>query len=443
MTKVFLFLFCSLSLAQANTIQSGPMLGHVSLRAANIWVQTQNPGSITLHYWEKSKPASQQSLSATMNDQLGNVHTFQLANLHPQTTYQYQLTDHKGRELAKPLEFTTQTLWHWRHDPPEFSVLTGSCNFENEADFDRAGNPYGDGWEIFYRMAEEDADMMLWLGDNWYYREVDYTAEQSLLHRVMRDRSWPHLQPLMKKMANYAIWDDHDYGPDNSDSSFIYKEKALELFKNYWANPSYGMPEAEGIYSKVQYNDVDFFLMDDRYHRSNEKFPDGPEKIMYGPEQLTWLKNQLLGSKAPFKIIVGGNQMLNDHHPWEGWDKYRHERDAFLQWVDDNKIEGILFLSGDKHHSELLKIHRENNYPFHELTCSPFTAGTHEHALENDLANPSLVKGTLVGTKNYCKLNFSGTLKDRRLKIQVIGPEGQIHWTKTINASLLKHKGTD
>ncbi len=416
------------------------MLGHVTLRAANIWVQSEEKGSVNLSYWETEKPNQGATLKAQLNHELGNIHTFKLSDLFPGTQYQYKIHFTKSSKKSKTFSFTTQTLWQWRTDPPEFTVLTGSCNFENEADFDRAGKPYGDGWEIFYRMAEEDADMMLWLGDNWYYREVDYTAEQSLLHRVMRDRSWPHLQPLMNKMPNYAIWDDHDYGPDNSDGSFIFKKQSLELFKNYWANPSYGMPETDGIFSKVQFNDVDFFLMDDRYHRSHEKFPDGPEKIMYGKGQLTWLKNQLMASKAPFKFIVGGNQMLNDPHPWEGWDKYRHERDAFLQWIDDNKIPGIIFLSGDKHHSELLKVHRDNNYPLHELTCSPFTAGTHEHSLENDLKNPNLVKGTLVGTKNYCKLDFKGPRKDRRLEIQIIGPEGQIHWQKTINSSLLEHK---
>lgn len=432
---ITLFTAC---LAHANSIKSGPMLGHVTLRAANIWIQAKEQGEVKLHYWEKSHPDDITKIAGQLNEVLGNVHTFKLSNLFPGTEYNYQVFFGKSAKKTKTFSFSTQKLWQWREDPPEFSVLTGSCNFENEADFDRAGKPYGDGWEIFYRMAEEDADMMLWLGDNWYYREVDYTAEQSLLHRVMRDRSWSHLQPLMQSMPNYAVWDDHDFGPDNSAGDFIFKEKSLELFKNYWANPSYGMPEAEGIFSKVQFNDVDFFLMDGRYHRSHEKFPDGPEKIMFGQEQLTWLKNQLVASKAPFKFIVGGNQMLNDHHPWEGWDKYRHERDAFLQWIDDNKIPGIIFLSGDKHHSELLKVNREGNYPLHELTCSPFTAGTHEHALENDLKNPSLVKGTLVGTKNYCKLDFKGPRKDRRLEVQVIGPEGQVHWSKTINSSLLK-----
>ena len=439
MRKICLLLLLLPFFSLANKISAGPMLGHVTLRAANIWVQAEKPGPIAITYWEKTNLKTKKTLKAQLNQPLGNIHTFKLKELHPNTAYQYQITFDQPTNQNKPLSFTTQDLWQWRHDPPAFSVLTGSCNFENEADFDRAGKPYGSGWEIFHRMADEDADMMLWLGDNWYYREVDYAAEQSLLHRVKRDRSWPHLQPLMSKMPNYAIWDDHDFGPDNSAGDFIFKEKSLELFKNYWANPSYGMPETDGIFTKVQFNDVAFFLMDDRYHRSHEKFPDGPEKIMYGEGQLTWLKNQLVASNAPFKFIVGGNQMLNDHHPWEGWDKYRDERDAFLQWIDDNKIPGIVFLSGDKHHSELLKIHRDNNYPLHELTCSPFTAGTHEHALDNDLKNPSLVKGTLIGTKNYCKLNFSGPRKDRRLQIEVIGPEGQIHWKKTINSSLLTH----
>ncbi len=77
---------------------------------------------------------------------------------------------------------------------------------ENEGIYDRTGNPYGSGHEaIFSQIASEDAEVMLWIGDNWYYREVDFDAEQNLLHRVMRDRSQAHLQPIYQKFAKYLI----------------------------------------------------------------------------------------------------------------------------------------------------------------------------------------------------------------------------------------------
>ncbi|WP_223788064.1 alkaline phosphatase D family protein [Marinicella meishanensis] len=425
----------------AKSIVAGPMLGHVSLRGANVWVQSEHPGTVSITYWPADQPRAKQSLSAQVNAAMGNTHTFHLTRLEPDTTYQYRLTvNGKKVRRQQPYQFTTQTLWQWRFDPPDFSVLAGSCNFVNETVYDRPGTPYGSGHEaMFGQMATEDAEVMLWIGDNWYYHEVDYDNANSLLYRVMYDRKQPFLQPLYHKFANYATWDDHDFGPNNSGREFIFKDQALEIFKNYWANPSYGMPEEKGVFTRVSHNDIDFFLLDNRYHKSHENMIDGPDKIYYGQAQLDWLKNSLLASYAPFKIIVGGGQMLNDHHAFEGWDKYRHERDPFLAWLDEQKIPGVMFLSGDKHHSEMLRADRPGAYPLYEMTCSPLTAGTHSSKSGGDLDNPRLVPGSLVNHHNYCKFTFTGPRTDRSLRIDIMGANGEQYWSKQIKSSVLSY----
>jgi len=159
---------------------------------------------------------------------------------------------------------------------------------------------------------------------------------------------------------------------------------------------------------------------------------------MYGKAQMKWLKNQLAASRQPFKFIVGGNQMLNDYSQYEGWSLYRHERDNFLKWLADNKIEGVFFLSGDRHHTELLKIKRKNAYPLYELTCSPFTAGTHLKYIEREL-KPILVPGSLVGEKNFCKFTFSGPRKDRDMTIEVFDKNGQRKFQTKIKQSVLTY----
>ncbi len=426
---------------EAKRLVAGPLLGHVALRGANIWVQSPDAGDVSISYWIEGQTKQKTTIQAKVNSELGNIHTFKLTDLEPGTTYQYAF-DINGRKekVDTPYQFTTQTLWQWRTDPPDFSIMAGSCNFINESSYDRPGKPYGSGHEaIFSQIAKEDADAMFWIGDNWYYREVDFDAEQNLLHRVKRDRSQSFLQPIYQKFANYATWDDHDFGPNNSGSEFILKEQALKIFKNYWANPSYGTPEQAGVFTKVSYNDIEFFMMDNRYNKSHENFPDGPDKVFYGQEQLTWLKNSLMASYAPFKIIVGGGQMLNNHHDFEGWDKYRYERDPFLAWLDNNKITGVMFLSGDKHHTEMLRADRPGAYPLYEMTCSPLTAGTHSSKSGGDLDNPRLVPGSLVNEHNYCKFSFSGPRTDRRLKIDVIGHGGKKYWTKQIKSSVLSY----
>lgn len=437
---LFLLLLCS-SYSYAAQLKSGPMLGHTALRGANIWIEMDSPGHAMINYWQAGDKKNSKSVYAKIDAKTYNMHTFKLKGLEPNHTYHYQIWVDKKPIQKKSDYFTfkTQDLWMWHHDAPDFSVITGSCNFENEEAHDRAGTPYGGGYEIFDTIAQQKGDMMLWLGDNWYYREVDFDAEQNMIYRASKDKGRDFLQPIFKKFPNYAIWDDHDFGPDNSGGYFIHKQKSLDIFKNIWANPSYGMPETSGTFTKVRFNDVDFFLLDDRYHRSNEFLPDGKDKHMYGEAQLLWLKNQLVASKQPFKFIVGGNQMLNDYHKFEGWDKYRYERDAFLEWLDEAKIEGVVFLSGDKHHTEMLKIPRKNAYPLYELTCSPFTAGTHEKWLADERKKPTLIQETLVGVKNFCKLNFHGTQKNRSLTLESFDVDGKKMWSKQLKHSELTY----
>lgn len=116
-------------------------------------------------------------------------------------------------------------------------------------------------------MAEMPADFMIWNGDNLYLREADYGSEYGIRYRYSKHFSSPYLKKLMAIRPNYATWDDHDYGPDDSNLSFDLKKISTECFKNYWANKAYGEPDNEGIYGKFEMYDSEFFLLDDRYHR--------------------------------------------------------------------------------------------------------------------------------------------------------------------------------
>ena len=109
---------------------------------------------------------------------------------------------------------------------------------------------------------------MLWLGDNVYFREPD-DSRTGVYHRYTHDTSI-RITMLLGAVHHYAIWDDHDYGPQQPDMrSFIYKGHiTLEAFKNFWANPTYGIPKNKGITTQFKWSDIDFFLMDNRYFRT-------------------------------------------------------------------------------------------------------------------------------------------------------------------------------
>lgn len=424
---------------------SGPMLGQNDYRTAKIWMEpAPEVKTLVIRYWKKGN--SSQAKNKVLNlGAVGGLVDFnpvqtEIGGLDPGTSYEYRIIIN-GKESTYSGEFTTRELWQWRKPAPDFSFLTGSCTYFNEPEFDRPGKPYGLDSSIFETMAREKSAFMLWLGDNWYTREVDYTSEWGLWYRASRDRSMSVLQSFLKAMPHYAIWDDHDYGPNDLGKSYHLKNTTREVFKNYWANPSYGNGR-EGIYTKLSYSDVDFFLLDDRTWRTEDDMPStingqpNPDKQMLGKEQLDWLKNALVASQASFKIIVVGSQVLNPVSPFDKLLDFPAEYNELTGFIAELKISGILFLTGDRHHSEIIKVNRVNNYPLYDITVSPLTSGTHVFgAAEKD--NPYRVFG-LDQKQNYGKISLTGARGNRQLTVQFLGVKGEDLGNWSINEKDLK-----
>jgi len=417
------------------------MLGQVELRDAKIWSEVSSSAkNVKLVY---NKKGNTQKITMVYKGVLGNSFNpiqFVIGGLEPNTTYQYQILI-DGKVQKQQGQFTTKDLWQYRKPVPDFSFITGSCAFFNEAVYDRPGPGYGSDSSIFETMAKEKAAFMLWLGDNWYTREVDYFSEWGLWYRAHRDRKMPVLQNLLKAMPHYAIWDDHDYGPNDIGSNYILKETSRDVFKNYWSNPSYGQ-DGEGIYTMMSYGDADFFLCDDRWWRS----PDGvkgsingqrnPAKKMLGEKQMDWLKNSLLYSRAAFKIIAIGTQVLNPVSPNDKLSDFPVEYNELMNFLKDYGINGVMFLTGDRHHSEIIKIDRAGTYPLFDITVSPLTAGSYKFG-GPELNNPYRVFG-FAEKQNYARFNFSGVRNERKLVVEFIGLKGDKLGEWSINEKQLK-----
>jgi alkaline phosphatase D len=348
--------------------------------------------------------------------------------------YDYEvLVNGKKMAFDYALEFQTQDLWQYRHDPPAFSFIFGTCNYVNEEATDRPGRGYGGADEVYAAMHAKKPDFMLWGGDNFYYREPDYTRT-GMIHRNDHARAVKAMQPLLANVHHYAVWDDHDYGPNDSDRSFPLKHMSLEMFKLYWGNPNYVFPN-EGITGKFQWADVEFFLMDDRWNKAPNELND-PNKDYWGAKQMNWLLDALTTSKASFKIIVNGGQVISPAKVFENMANYEAERTYLLKELKNRKIPGVLFLSGDRHISNLNKLEREGTYPLYDLTVSPMTAGKAD-AVKQDY-NETLVPGTLVQERAFSKIEVTGPLKDRTLTMTICNVKGETIWTKEIKSNQLK-----
>ena len=407
---------------------SGPMIGHVSMRSAQLWIQTTNPAPVFVQF--KAQGAQEWRQSDTLETSREQAHAAQLTleGLEPGTTYEVRFVV-DGEALTEDMEVQTQVLWDYRMDPPPFSFVTGSCAYINEAQYDRPGRPYGGGYEIFDSMAADAPDMMLWLGDNIYLREVDFQSYSGFLHRYSHTRQTPEMASLLKACPNYAIWDDHDFGPNDSDGSWVHADWSREAFKTFWSNPSYGLPESPRCVSTAfRFVDMEFFLLDNRTYRVNHQNKTNAPQVL-GQAQIDWLIQALQKSRAPYKFVCIGGQVLNDAAVYENVSQFPSEREEILRRLAEEDIRGVVFLSGDRHTTELSEMELSNGRMVYDLTVSPLTSGP-GHAREE--GNSLRVDGTYVEQRNYAKLSFEGPRKDRSCTIEVKDTFGETLWTRTL-----------
>jgi alkaline phosphatase D len=176
-----------------------------------------------------------------------------------------------------------------------------------------------------------------------------------------------------------------------------------------------------------------FFLLDDRWFRAPNDEAN-PDKDYFGQAQLQWLKDALIASRAKFKIIASGGQLISPAAVFENYATYPTEQKKFIQILQDSKAKGLFLLSGDRHCTELMKLERPGTYPIYELTTSSLTAGVHK----SDEENAARVPGTLLAEHNAALLTFSGTKDDRTMKIKIMKADGSEAWSREIRASELK-----
>ena len=438
MKQSILFSLMFISTYAQDLINSGPMVGYSTMQEVLLWVQTEERANVHFEYYEINNPKVKFSTDKIETEKKnGYVAKLIADQVIPGKKYKYEVYINNYKiERNYAMEFQTQELWKWRTDPPDVKFIIGSCSYINEPKFDRPGKPYGSNFEIFNSINKKNPDFMLWLGDNTYLREPDWNSRTGFIKRYSHTRAFPELQPLLASTHHYATWDDHDYGPNNSDGSFWLKETASEIFKLFWGNPNYNVTGKGGITGFFQWSDLDFFLLDNRYHRTANNNLTG-NRQMLGKDQIDWLINALSFSQASFKFVAVGGQVISNGAVYENYATYPDERKYLLDKIREAKIEGVIFLDGDRHHTILSKMQETKNvYPLYDLTCSSLTAGVNN---DNEPYNSFKLEETFVNVNNFGMLNVTGPTNERELTIQIFDKDGKELWIKSIKANDLKY----
>ena len=403
------YLFCLLTVltlssnSQSYKIKSGPFLGYGDEQVDNFWLLVKNriPKNNTIDTAELSF-----LIQKEMNTGLQEM--IVIDSIHTLKNNEYIIKGHFNVSERASVDST-------------FSFLIGSCAFPYPFAF----------WsglkkeKIFKNMTNESSDLMVWMGDNTYYLFGEWKSKGKMINKQLFMRNKKCINELLKSSRQLAIWDDHDYGPNNSDGKFEYKTSSLEVFNMFWPNKLRKPEATKGVFFSYNHGPIEFLLLDARYHTTDSS--------ILGWEQTQWLYHKLKTSNSKLKFIVSPTQVLPDNPEGEDFGDYGSCRDELLRFIDSNDIKGVVFLSGDRHYGELMKLDRGQKYPLYEITSSPMTSIVNIVYTAN---NQYRIEHTLVMDQNYVKIEVLD-LKDNIAKLVVAmkGKNGEIFWEKILELS--------
>jgi alkaline phosphatase D len=337
----------------------GPMLGPSTSTSLTFWGRASGALPVIVQYaTDPTMAGAKSSMPIQATDATDYTVAIRVEGLKPATTYWYRMLVNGELDRYRTQPYAARTAPVGKQT---FRVGFGSC-----------ARLARDAEQRIFRVVEAQApNLFFWLGDNVY---VDAESQFAFADEYSRQRNVASLQNLIRSTPQLAIWDDHDFGYNNSDGEFPFKDQSLAAFKQYWPNPSYGEPGNPGVYFEYSYAGIDFFFLDGRYYRSPNAAPDGPSKRFLGDTQKNWLKQRLLASRAPFKILAcGSGWSMADGPQGDTWAAFRTERDELFDFIRDKRIEGIVCLSGDSHVGELNCIpwSERGGYDIYDLVSSP------------------------------------------------------------------------
>ncbi len=338
----------SLILAQERgELSRSPILGILQDNQTTVQVKGKTPGNVRIAFHEVNDP--QDSFSDWVRLSFANALTanLTLGEIKYNSSYAYRVEFEDGSHT----QWFTFATFPQQSQPGEFSFVFSACVRDKYS-------PH----RVFEAISDQSPTFVALLGDQMY---ADYDGDintgpaASVLAalRAKYDRNFDdYFQTMSSQTPIVAIWDDHDYGQDNTDSTYRYKAETRKVFRESF--PTYPFQvEDGGLYYQFTVADVDIFVLDTRWYRSPMQDGDDEGKTMLGEEQLLWLMNGLKQSAAPFKMIFSsvsfndyGGDTSSGRRGFDSWMGYKFERTRILSFIEENQIQGVLVFSGDQHY---------------------------------------------------------------------------------------------
>ena len=306
--------------------------------------------------WMSSRPEADYIIKAVLKD------------LRPGTRYYYRVHYGLSRERTQSGPVCTFRTLQGAvgTDTVSFAVVTGMMyGFYHGIDRAEEG-PRPDraaGYPALQTMLGMDLDFFVGTGDNVYY---DTRPRKTFAKTLPQLRQKWHEQfvqsrfvALFRTVPTYWEKDDHDHRYNDCDTTgnrAPSSDLGIATFREQVpiVDPA---DHAARTYRTYRVNrDLQIWLVEGRDYRSPNKMLDGPEKTLWGSEQLAWLKRTLWESDAAFKLLISPTPMvgpddaykIDNHTNHKG---FRHEGREFFKWIVEQRLheQGFYTVCGDRH----------------------------------------------------------------------------------------------
>lgn len=278
-------------------------------------------------------------------------------NLKPNKSYRLVLKDADGK-TADDRNFKTLDL---SKKSPKIAII--SCM-----------NDYFHRSTMWKSLSDKKPDILFFIGDSVY---ADHPSRferraadpKQLWERFVESRNKLAAYKMKNLIPTLAIWDDHDFGSNNSNKHYPFARESKDNFLTFFAQDGTGghLEKGPGISMKLTAFGKDFYFLDGRSFRAAE---GESSPTVFGPDQENWLFSSLEESSKPAWLITG-SQWFGGYLKKEGYEHTHPE--SFKRFLNElrNTEAQVHFLSGDVHFSEIMQIEPEVlGYTTLEITSS-------------------------------------------------------------------------
>ena len=335
---------------QPTNIITGPMIGQIQPTKAVIWLHAQKPTDFRIRFRPIKNNAFWIGAFGSTQPEKNNSTKITLNLPYPNTEYEYQI--YAQTKNAKMLSGTFKSPPN-TNKPTTFKLAITS------------GMKHLDDQSSWITLQNQKPDLHLIIGNSIYPKKSD---TNTIWQHHLKYRQSKQFAKVLKNIPTYAVWDSNDFGPKLADTNFKGKQKALSTFTQIFANPYAGTTKTPGLFHTFDYGDIQFFMLDTRYHRTSSKIKN---KRILGDDQFNWLISELKKSKAKFKIIAMGSALKANKK--DGWALYRSQRKKLFHQIMTNKISGVIFISGNTKTSDIQTHRTPNGYKLTEVISSGIT----------------------------------------------------------------------